>query len=132
MNLTNYSNNNQIYYGQKLYLYPVNYQMQNDLSKTMSDTYSNNSNYSNISNPSYYYNLYNNNNIYDKKKYIIPQKPKKRVTFNETVDVILVESYKKYNREDEDISSSGDYYDYNYNSKKNRKKKSTKCECNII
>ena len=128
MNLTNYSNNNQIYYGQKLYLYPVNYQIQNDLSKTMSDTYSNNSNYSNISNPSYYY----NNNIYDKKKYIIPQKPKKRVTFNETVDVILVESYKKYNREDEDISSSGDYYDYNYNSKKNRKKKSTKCECNII
>ena len=53
------------------------------------------------------------------------RKGKKRVKFNENVDIVLVESYKKYNQEGEDFSM-GDYDDDNYDftpSHKKRKKK---------
>ena len=59
------------------------------------------------------------------------KRKKKKVKFNESVDVIIVESYKKYNKDDE--ISIGDYFDKNYNFKpKNEKKNGTKCECTII
>ena len=109
----------------------------NDYLKTL-DTSSNQSNHSNFNNPNYY-NLNNNinNNNFDYPKYRTnlrkSRKPKKRVRFNEDVDVVLVESYKEYNRDDEDISI-GEYIDEKQNFKSNgqKRKKGTKCECNII
>jgi len=112
---------------------------------TRADTLSSQSNHSSMSsfqNQNYYktYNTLNNDttkkkhysknkNRHSNSKY--SKKIKKKVKFNESVDVIIVESYKKYNREDE--ISIGDYFDKNYNFKpKNEKKSGTKCECIII
>ena len=61
----------------------------------------------------------------------ISRKIKKKVKFNEVVDVILVKSFKKYNKCDDEISID-DYFEENNNNKENRKKKVKNCECNII
>ena len=125
--------------------------MQNTQSEyTRADTLSSQSNQSNQSSLSsflkqnYYktYNILSNNttkkrhysrhkNSRSKSKCSKRKKIKKKVKFNESVDVIIVESYKKYNKDDE--ISIGDYFDKNYNFKpKNEKKNGTKCECKII
>ena len=51
---------------------------------------------------------------------------KKKVKFNENVEVIKVKSYKKYNKDD-------NIYPFvnNYNSK-NKRREGIKCNCNII
>jgi len=112
---------------------------------TRADTLSSQSNHSSLSSfPSQkYYKTYNtiNNNTTKKRRFSKhknthsnskgSKRKKKKVKFNESVDVIIVESYKKYNRDDE--ISIGDYFDKNYNFKpKIEKKNGTKCECSII
>ena len=114
---------------------------------TRADTLSSQSNQSSLSSflkQNYYktYNILSNNttkkrhyskhkNSRSKSKYTKNKKKKKKVKFNESVDVIIVESYKKYNKDDE--ISIGDYFDKNYNFKpKNEKKSGSKCECIII
>ena len=53
-------------------------------------------------------------------------KRKKRVKFNENIEVIKVKSYKKYNKEEKDYS-----FVNNYKSKKKRRE-TINCKCNII
>ena len=68
-----------------------------------------------------------NDNTGNKNKYskIRNTQRKKRVKFNEHVEVIMVKSYKKYNKEDN--------YSYINNSKqKNKRREDIKCNCNII
>ncbi len=137
--LTNYQT---VYgYGNKInnnnnYLYQ-NFQ-NTDFLRT-SDTSTNQSNLINLTNQNPY--LLNNNVNYQTNFNFQGQrvnrpntgKGKKRVKFNENVDIVLVESYKKYNQEGEDFSM-GDYDDDNYDFTPSHKKrkKNTKCECNII
>ena len=112
---------------------------------TRADTFSSQSNQSSLSSfpKQNYYITYNtlNKNTTKKKHYSkhkhsrsksnCSKRKKKKVKFNESVDVIIVESYKKYNKDDE--ISIGDYFDKNYNFKpKNEKKSGSKCECIII
>ena len=62
-----------------------------------------------------------------------PRNIKKRVKFNEYIEVIKVKSYKQYNKEEE--LSIADYFDENYNYKpysKRRKKEETICKCIIL
>ena len=137
MNYKNYSNNNQIFYGAQIIPNSNYYKNQYE----PYDTYSNHSTQSNFSNNNYNninnINTCNNNfQILNKGKTLKPKnknKVKKKVKFNEVVDVILVKSYKKYNRDDDDSS----YSDYNkeenpYKDNNNKHKKVNKCECNII
>ena len=66
-----------------------------------------------------------------KKKNIVN---KKRVKFNEDVQVIKVQSYKEYNKiEDVDININ-DFFDGGGNRQNNikKRKKGDKCECNLI
>ena len=63
----------------------------------------------------------------------IEKRVKKRVKFNEYIEVIKVISYKKYYKEEE--LSIADYFDENFNYKpynKRRKKEETICKCIII
>ena len=140
MNYNNYSNNNQIFYGvQKV---PNSNYYQNPYEAY--DTYSNhstqsnfsNTNNNNINNINKKNNFGNNFQLLNKGKALKPKnknKVKKKVKFNEVVDVILVKSYKKYNRDDE-----SSYSDYNreenpYKDNNNKShKKINRCECNII
>ena len=138
MNYNNYSNNNQIFYGAQNIPNSKYYKNQYEVY----ETYSNHSTQSNFSNNHYnnviYINNYNNNyQILNKGKTLKPKsknKIKKKVKFNEVVDVILVQSYKKYNKEDDDSSYSDCFREdnpYKDNNNKNHKK-ANKCECNII
>ena len=140
MNYNNYLNNNKIFYGvQKV---PNSNYYQNPYEAY--DTYSNHStqsNFSNTNNNNINYinnknNFGNNFQLLNKGKALKPKnknKVKKKVKFNEVVDVILVKSYKKYNRDDE-----SSYSDYNreenpYKDNNNKShKKINRCECNII
>ena len=54
------------------------------------------------------------------------QKRKKRVKFNDNIEVIKVKSYKKYNKEEKDYSFVNNY------KSKNKRRESIKCNCNII
>ena len=104
-----------------------------DSVKTLDST-SSHSNRSNLSYQNCNTNYYTES-TFSKRKSNLPfiRKKKKRVTFNENVEVIIVKSYKKYNKEEEEISI-GEYFDENYNYKPYRKKrkKVTNCECNIF
>ena len=126
MNYTN-NNNNQ-------YNYTNNYQNQNYFSQinqnNLKAMYRNSSNFSNSSN--------NNSNNKYKLKYVEinnknPNRPKKKVKFNGNVTIIKVESYKEYNKIDEDINldnifnSVGPKQAININ-----KKKGDNCECTLI
>ena len=143
MNYNNYSNNNQIFYGvQKV---PNSNYYQNPYEAY--DTYSNHSTQSNFSNTNYNninnINIINNKNkfsnnvqLLNKGKTLKPKnknKVKKKVKFNEVVDVILVKSYKKYNKDDES-SYNGNIREENPYKDNNNKsyKKANRCECNII
>ena len=82
----------------------------------------------------------NNNNEQYLNNINKKNKPKKKVTFNERVDVIEVESYKIYNLiEDEPINSLEDYYYKRYkamvedNNNVNRdSNKCSNCSCIIL
>ena len=83
-------------------------------------------------------NDYNLRNINDKiitkgiKSSSYYHNKKKRVKFNENIDVILIRSFKRYNKQD-DEDSIADYFDKNFNYRpKNRKKEELVCQCNII
>ena len=104
-----------------------------DSIKTL-DTTSSHSNNSNLSYQNSNTNYYTESPFSTRKINLpIIKKKKKRVTFNENVEVIIVKSYKKYNKEEEEISI-GEYFDENYNYKPYRKKrkKVINCECNIF
>ena len=64
----------------------------------------------------------NINNIIDKEK-----KPKKSVKFIDKVDVLLVESYKDYNKIEEE-----ELYNNYYSNNKVYTKSDKNCECNIL
>ena len=107
------------------------------------DTLSNLSNHNNIKftnfNRFYNNNLHNFNNfeIYQRRRYTTPtmQKIKKKVKFNEVVDVFVVKSYKKYNKSQDKFSFDDAYYDDSKDSKSDtiKKRKNTKnCECLIF
>jgi hypothetical protein len=53
-------------------------------------------------------------------------KRKKRVKFNENIEVIKVKSYKKYNKEEKDYSFVNNY------KSKNKRRETINCKCNII
>ena len=127
MNYTN-NNNNQ-------YNYTNNYPNQNYFNQinqnNLKAMYRNSSNFSNSSSNN------NSNNKY-KLKYVEinnkkPNRPKKKVKFNGNVTIIKVESYKEYNKIDEDINldnifnSVGPKQAININ-----KKKGDNCECTLI
>ena len=74
-------------------------------------------------------NIGNDNKFeYSKLRNSLPnlQQKKKRVKFNENIEIIKVKSYKKYNKEEYKYS-----FVNNYNSK-NKRRQDIKCTCNII
>ena len=91
-------------------------------------------------------NLNNSNHLLNDKitynQYITPgeQNPfqnnsKKKVTFNNKVDVVHIESYKEFNKIEDNDFNSGDYfqiYPNSYDTKKNNNKKNCNCACNIL
>ena len=123
----NYSNNN------SQYNYTNNYKNQNYYNiKNQNDLnamYRTDSNYSNINKTPKMvyeedYTKLKKNNIGNKK----------RVKFNEDVQVIKVQSYKEYNKiEDVDININ-DFFvgDGNRQNNIKKRKKGDKCECNLI
>ena len=124
--LYNYSNNNQNI---------NNYNQQNQINiqpyNTSNTDYTNNISYYNYNNYSNY--IYNNNN--NNFQPIVKVKKKKlnnkKVKFNESVCVIKVESYKEFNKLEDDDSNLDYINNYNKNININ-KKKGDKCECIII
>ena len=83
--------------------------------------------YNNFPNDNYGSNYLYSNQI--NNKIPISGKTKKKVKFNEVVDIILVKSYKKYNK---DEVSLDDYFNGNNKNKNIKTKKPKNCECNII
>ncbi len=68
-------------------------------------------------------------------QYPFPNKVKKKVAFNSKVDVVQVESYKEFNKIDDDYFNNCDYfqiYNNSYDTKKNNNKKNCGCTCNIM
>ena len=123
----NYSNNN------SQYNYTNNYKIQNYYNiKNQNDLnamYRTDSNYSNINKTPKM--VYEEDYTKLKKKNI---GNKKRVKFNEDVQVIKVQSYKEYNKiEDVDININ-DFFvgDGNRQNNIKKRKKGDKCECNLI
>ena len=123
----NYSNNN------SQYNYTNNYKNQNYYNiKNQNDLnamYRTDSNYSNINKTPKM--VYEEDYTKLKKKNI---GNKKRVKFNEDVQVIKVQSYKEYNKiEDVDININ-DFFvgDGNRQNNIKKRKKGDKCECNLI
>ena len=126
-------------YGAGLKQNIIYYQNQNESPNYQNITLDTLSNHSNkINNITANYNNFKNDNA--NNNYLnsdntnttpISRKIKKKVKFNEVVDVILVKSYKKYNKCEDEISID-DYFEENNNNKGNRKKKGKNCECNII
>ena len=139
MNYNNYSKISPSLRGQRRMTNAINLKNKNKNYFVMiSDNIKPQNYHSYYSNPVYHkqYNGMSLNNDYLNTKYrnTLPstRRPKKRVKFNEIVDVIMVKSFKKYNKEEESISI-GDYFDENYNYKpKKRNKEGKNCECNII
>ena len=132
MNFENYPNNNQIFYEPKNASKAIYFQNQNESPNTMYyNAYNNNANF----NYPIDYSTYENNINYiyqipkSKTKTRKYDKTKKKVKFNENVDVILIKSFKKYNRLEN--FSLYDYFD-EINNNYNKKKKNGKCECNIF
>ena len=143
----NYSYNNQIYNNnikfipRELY-YNQQYQNQNQLTKEMSDTSSIYSNYSSFSNNSINNKKFNNNNINYNNNSLSYRGPDlhkknknkiiKKVKFNEDVNVIKVQSYKIYNKEDENLSFGPNCNKRYYGPNRISKKDGGKCDCIII
>ena len=127
------SKNHQKVYGDRSNLNLSFFQNQSESQLLTADTLSNLSNHSNLK-KSNHYDYNNTKNIYNyttlRNKAATPRKIKKKVKFNEKVDVIVVKSFKKYNK-CEDEYSIDDFLDEN-KSKNKRRKKGKNCECNII
>ena len=131
-----YTKNNQTFSNIKTISFNQNI---NESQNITMDSLSNISNHSNIKLPNYnqiYINNANNFTPYPKRRYTAPtmKKPKKKVKFNEVVDVFEIKSYKKYNK-CEDTFSIDDYFDENKDSKSDtikKRKNSKNCECIIF
>ena len=125
-----YSNNNNYNISNSNPNYIIQYN-QNNLQSMYrnSNNFSNNTNISNKNTFVYYENTQQpeNNNIIKKNG------KNKTVKFNEAVGVIEVESYKKYNKIDDDINIDNILNnDYNYKQNGKSKKKEKNCECKIV
>ena len=123
----NYSNNNSQYNYTNKYKNQNYYNIRNQ--NDLNAMYRTDSNYSNINKSPKM--VYEEDYTKLKKKNI---GNKKRVKFNEDVQVIKVQSYKEYNKiEDVDININ-DFFDGGGNRQNNikRRKKGDKCECNLI
>ena len=125
-----YSNNNNYNISNSNQNYIIQHN-QNNLQSMYrnSSNFSNNTNISNKNKFVYYENTKQpeNNNIIKKNG------KNKTVKFNETVSVIKVESYKKYNKIDDEINIDNilnNDYNYKQNGKSQRKEKN--CECKIV
>ena len=132
MNL-DFPKNLQKVYGIKSLLNTSNSQNQSESQLLTTDTLSNLSNHSNQKKSNLYY-FTNSNIIYNylplRNKTPTTRKIKKKVKFNEKVDVIVVKSFKKYNK-CEDENSLDSLLDEN-RSKHKRRKYLKNCECNLI
>ena len=63
------------------------------------------------------------------------KKSNKRVKFNDNVDIVYVESYKEFNKIDDDYFNNCGYfqiYNNSYDTKKNNNKNNCGCTCNIM
>ena len=128
----NYENNTQNNYTNK---YPNQNYLSQSFNNNLQSIYINNSNFS--TNESFS-NNYKLNNSYISNQ-TVPQRKKnankKKVTFNQNVMVIKVQSYKEYNKLDDDINlenllnSDANKQKINFNIDK---KKGDRCECFII
>ena len=129
-------NNNQAFYGvnQKQDIIYFQNQIKSPYYQNMTMDTLNNYNIQ-INNINFNYNnMSNNYPLLNQGKKKTARKTKKKVKFNEDVDVILVKSYKKYNKIEDEISLD-DNLDENYNNNINnniKRKKKKNCECNII
>ena len=128
LNGINYSNNTQ-------YNYTNNYPNQNYFEQQnqnlLNAMYRNHSNLSTNSYSSNKYKLTYTEPTPRKKK----SGKKKTVKFNEQVNIIQVQSYKEYNKIDDDINIDTFFNNDYYNNKPNiniNKKKGDKCECLCI
>ena len=125
-----YSNNNNYNISNSNQNYIIQHN-QNNLQSMYrnSSNFSNNTNISNKNKFVYYENSKQpeNNNIIKKNG------KNKTVKFNETVSVIKVESYKKYNKIDDEINIDNILNnDYNYKQNGKSQKKEKNCECKIV
>ena len=123
----NYSNNNSQYNYTNKYKNQNYYNIKNQ--NDLNAMYRTDSNYSNINKTPKM--VYEEDYTKLKKKNI---GNKKRVKFNEDVQVIKVQSYKEYNKiEDVDININ-DFFvgDGNRQNNIKKRKKGDKCECNLI
>ena len=123
----NYSNNNSQYNYTNKYKNQNYYNIRNQ--NDLNAMYRTDSNYSNINKSPKM--VYEEDYTKLKKKNI---GNKKRVKFNEDVQVIKVQSYKEYNKiEDVDININ-DFFvgDGNRQNIIKKRKKGDKCECNLI
>ena len=120
-------------YGIKSLLNTSNSQNQSESQLLTTDTLSNLSNHS-IQKKSNHYDFNNSKIIYNylplRNKTPTTRKIKKKVKFNEKVDVIVVKSFKKYNKSEEE-NSLDDLFDEN-RTKHKRRINIKNCECNII
>ena len=127
-------NNNQEFYGERQKQDTLYFQNLNESAyyqNMTTDTMSNQNN--KMNNITVYPNdNYDRNYPYSSQrnnKIPISKKNKKKVKFNEVVDIILVKIYKKYNKDD---SSLDDYFNNNNKNNNVKTKKAKNCECNII
>ena len=118
----NYSNNSQ--YNQ--YNTNQNY-FNKDVQNTLNSMYRSDSNFSNINKTQ---KMVYNGNYFEKKK---NNKNKgKKVKIREGVEIIDVESYKEYNKIDEEEFNANYGFVDNRKDYSNSKKKNDNCECKLI
>ena len=136
----NYSNNKQKFYGIKQGLNSYSSRSLNESGIPTSDTLSNSINNFDLQKSNYLINNNFNNNNYcfskNTKKVAKKKKMKKKVKFNEVVDIVAVKSFKQYNKceytyELPFIDILDENNNYISNVYKKRKKKNN-CECTIF
>ena len=154
-NYSSFTNTNQIFNHEKsdlknkynVYEFNLNENHKKEQKRKLSNIYlnspienKNNRKYNNINNNNNTYGYNNKNyNTYNFQPSSAQKKRSgkmKRVKFNEKVCVINVESYKEYNKIDDDICVE-DLYKRNFNDNyskipKNNNKKEKDCECDIF
>ena len=129
----NYSNNTQYNYN-----YTKKFPNQNYISQFYNNNLNSIYNNSNFINNASYSNKHKLNNSYKDNQTVPPKKKRtinKKVTFNQHVKVIKVQSYKEYNKLDDDINLEN-LFNNDTNKQKQTfnidKKKGDRCECVII
>ena len=132
----NYSNNNNYNISNSNPNYIIQHN-QNDLKAMYRDgsTFSNSTINTNKNKFVYYdYDLYPRNNINNINNINKKNGKHKTVKFDDKIKVIKVESYKKYNKIDDEINIDNILNnDYNYKQNGNKgKKKGDSCECKIV